>query len=919
MPDINSESLPLERISGLNPEIGCVVGEGFAREDIKALLLSQGYGFVGDAVLTVQELCIKITGILPDSVLAASARQEVLKFLFAEPRIVRSLPELNRMRRQRNFFRRLDTALQSGRMTFAHAQEEEVYEERLVQLLGPKELQNPVRKELRSLTFAYEAWLQGSSLVDLPVLIRTATQTLREGWPSDPSPLAALPVELISLAVPQPESLEREFWEVLGQHLKVRRIQSLSASPSTCRSAPEITWQRWHTLDDAAEALTDQLVAHSVHEYAILIPDIPAIRRSLRRALDSRGLTLADPRDPTRLRWDEGLKWALLPLEVVGRGFERESVLAFLRRSLDVATGLNDPLAWANEINERGIRQGLESYAGGKLADVHAQLLVLETTFKGRKTCAEWAACHVRYLRDHISEGDTHAWLLSFLQEMWKNFEADWIRIGQAEKKVPLLSVLERFQSRLSEASPPVERLKPREGIRLYRLQQAPVPLYSRANTRIWIFGMPSQYLEGEGLQSFWFTERERDTLSSEFAVRSSHRVREERIQILKDWISGAEQVVFLDAHYDSEGREIENLLPALRELSEGFALRENPDEMGAHPRFTKSYSAIRPPPAQELTLLPLTQYGSVQAPELTATEVDRASRCSFQALAYHRWKLRDLREPTTELWPDVRGNLLHEAVRILLKSVTPDGDFRVPPQEALDIAWGKRRPKGLIQSDRIESYLRSRLLNVLHVFCDKERDYLQKSGARPVSLENLNLRLDYPGFSIVGQPDRVDQNQHGLFIMDYKTSGTIPHGTEMIEQGYRLQLPFYAVALRNIADEQPVVGVQFIELDRKGGRKSGIFFKQFNGKESGKFTQARANSKSLVQIAQNANPNDTWDLLEESLIQVSEKILRGQYEARPRTAKREKECARCPVGDLCGLRRLVELGSDGEGEASSE
>ena len=53
---------------------------------------------------------------------------------------------------------------------------------------------------------------------------------------------------------------------------------------------------------------------------------------------------------------------------------------------------------------------------------------------------------------------------------------------------------------------------------------------------------------------------------------------------------------------------------------------------------------------------------------QISATALDFYSRCSFQALTYHVWKLKDVREPERELWREVRGNILHEALRLLFK-----------------------------------------------------------------------------------------------------------------------------------------------------------------------------------------------------------------------------------------------------------
>ena len=159
---------------------------------------------------------------------------------------------------------------------------------------------------------------------------------------------------------------------------------------------------------------------------------------------------------------------------------------------------------------------------------------------------------------------------------------------------------------------------------------------------------------------------------------------------------------------------------------------------------------------------------------EVRASHLDRYSRCSFQALAYHRWKLEDLIEPDSEIWPSEKGNLLHQAVKILVENRSENGTFKVLPQEALEQAWRAQPPRGLFRNDRIVRYVQAKLVKVLEAFCEKERTYVQHSQSKPILLDEGMVKLDLGDFSIIGQPDRVDENSSGLFVIDYKTSSQI-------------------------------------------------------------------------------------------------------------------------------------------------
>ncbi len=904
----------LNQVSGLRPQVWLSVGAGFAREDIKSLILSRGRGFVGDAVLNLQEIALKLTGIKKERLLNSFSRQEIFRVLLSDSRVIEQMPEVTRIKRQKNFLRRLDVAFQTARMAFAHSEEEEVYQDRLIQVLG----ENGLRNELRILSKAYEVWLEASSFLDLPLLLRSSIEVLKQGWPHTVSQ----PQEVVCLSIQNPESLEREFWDSMGQWVQVTAIRSWIPVRGAQREPSSILWSKWHTLDDAAEEIAEQISLQPeflLDSCAVLMPDLPVVRRSLKRALEFRNIPLADSRDPTRLKWDEVLKWALLPLEVVASQFERQTVISWLTRASSQSEFADSVSIWVEEINSRGIRRGLKSYEGGLLVDLHRRLQELERELGGRRTCREVGDHFLKVLKSNykieFKSDSSSAWILLFLEEVWGDLSEDLDRVGQAERKAPLLLWLERLQSRIRETSPPVDRVKARHGVQIYRLQQAPVTSWRH----LWILGLPPQWLEAPGVGSYWLTDREREILSSEFAVRSSHQIREERLEVLKAWIHASDQVTFFDAEYGVDGRERESIQPLLKEIESQLnqPFPSVPQICGAHPRFQKSYGAMTrsdrkvQPQAFKLPPLPLGLNGEV--PVLTATALDRMSRCSFQALGFHRWKLSDVREPDTELWPEVRGNLLHEAVRLLLKSMNSveyrvqkgSAVFSLTSAEALELAWQKKRPKGLIQSRRVEDYVKARLIQVLDVFCEKEIEYLGRSGAYPVSLDDLTIRAHYPKFTIMGQPDRIDQHSEGLFIMDYKTSGTLSHGSEMLEKGYRLQLPFYAVGLQKY-EKQPVIGLQFIELDRKGGRKNGIFFKTWNGSQEGSITRARADSKSLVTV----EPSEAWKILETFVIHDAETFVDGQFQASPRSAllgKKEQECIRCSLGDLCGFRRRME------------
>lgn len=891
--------IPSFELQGLKPRAWVCVGAGFSREDLKEYFLAQGISFVGEVFTSSTEIARKIIAAYQSTeapLIAALTRQEVLRTLIAEPRIAARLGEVRKLKRQRAFLPRLDRAIQMGRMSFLHWDEEAVYGERLALKYGL----NPLRDEIRLLAQAFEAWLEGSQLWDPPLLLRKATEILESaGWPAG----ANLPEKIYHFKNQASESLEHGFWQSLERLVLVEALGESTRGESE-PNPPKINHERWHTLDDASDCLAE-ILAQS-EEYSaqtVLIPDSPSVRRSLKRALSDYGVALADPRDPTRLRWEESLKSALLPLQMVARNFERSEVIAWI---LEQKNLFPESLATelVREINERGIVQGLGAYAGGKLNALSHELKKLFTALGGRRTCVEIATSHLDYLRARFSKTDENHWLVPFFEQVWEAFVSDLKILAQAEKKAPLLFWVERLSERVNQTASPVERLKPRQGIATYRIHQAPLT----PQKKIWILGMPSQWLSGEGSGDYWFSEKDREVLSSEFMVRSTIQIRQERIAALGAWFGTAVEITILDAIYDLDGKERETILPILEEAIAASGLAKDvlgeAVEKGCHSRWKNSFNPERALPPQNIELPPL---GPTVAglPEISATALDRYSRCGLQGLVFGRWKLWDTKEPDSELWPEVRGNLLHDAVRLLVESRAPDGKFAKNPLDCLDEAWAAHPPKGLLRGERVKAYAKRRLLAVLQAFCEKEHEYFTRAKVKTVALDNSNLRLDFPDFAVVGKPDRIDENEAGLFIIDYKSSSVSPHGCDMLEQGYRLQLPFYALAAQK-QFKKDVTGVQFVELTRAAGRSRGMFFKDHNGKEDGKFTQLRSNSKSLLDLL----PNDAWARLSTLLEAQARAFAQGRFMATP---KQKQECTQCMAADVCGYRRKSEGKSEGE------
>ncbi len=914
------------RVSGLEPSEWLVVESGISREEVKEFYLASGVGFVSSAIQDVAGLCRFILGPLvePKRILGAPSRQEVLRRILTERDFLEELPGIRRLRRQRDFYKKLDRAIQSARMTYGSPGEREAQEEKLREA----GLSGGLRTELLHIIEEYEAWLAKNSAWDSPRLLLAAIGAL-----SAPEIEFEFPERIRVLSPKTGESRNEAFFEELAKRVEIERVHvsDLLGSDFAAmeRAVPgeelATTWEAWHTVDDACDRLADGLLAEyragRLGESGVLLPDLPAIRRSLKRSLGERGLELRDPRDPTRLKWEESIKVALLPIDVVARRFRFDEVISLLHSSwvridADPEKEFAEKRKIHQEILDRGIRFGLENYSGDKLERIRAILELLHAAFSPRIRLEDAAQFHLAWIRRNE---DFEAWVHDFFESVWERFGQDLAVIGDSGRRAPILYWLERLRLRLQDATPPFEKIQYENGVEIFRLGQTPL----KYPEKLWCLALPPRYTTGESAGDYFYSDREREILSGHFQVRSGFMETEFRRKVLKFWIGHAREVIFVDANYDWDGRERESLAPLIQEL--GIPLLD-PEMRHSHPRWRASYLHPKRSPPRRIALPPLsTRLENGEIREISATAIEHTSRCEMQGLLQGRWKARDAKPSDLDIRGDSRGTLLHEAVKVLVESRSAEGEFAVTANDALEEAWRRRRPKGLFQGERIARFTKKKLVPILETFMEAETKYAQRSRTRILALEEPKLRYTVDlgpspdgdptaareQVAIVGYADRIDEHPDGLFIMDYKTSANSPTATQMVDLGYRLQLPIYAAAAANHFGK-PAIGVQFVPLDRSGARTRGIFFKAWNGKEEGSLTNARSNNASLLD----RDPGEVWGAVGEQVEAHTRRFLSGEVFVMPKQVKAGSpyaECDSCFVRDACGQRRFLDDVADDE------
>ncbi len=906
--------------SGLAPRVLLVTGAGFQRELIKDALIARVGAVAGKWILSPDQLALEILrdrGSVP-SLISPAGRQEFYRLLFSNRSVLAHYPSLRHLKRQDGFYRRLDQAVLACRDVIAHEQERDVLEERLQSLgLGSVEL----RREIVGLARALEGWMDSKGLADGPRLLGLGIEELlrRRAQGEVPAILSGREV-LFRFRVQDPQALEALFFDELASFLPLRDGMELFAAEPISASW---SWKRSHTLHDSAERLVSQLLARDWSRQVILIPDnAPDVRLALRRALQDAGIPEFDPRDPQELRISEAFKQVFAVLDCVAARWEPARVMSLLSATRSFSLDRPKLAAIQRKLAELGQRPGLESVLrvlGDRLPrPVVSRLRKWDSAFRGRMSFRELSEGHRDHCETEIADARIRAWLEKF----WIDFSEDLSRLDILETRFPLLLWMERIRGRVELSSPPVTAVKPADGVRIFRMSQANAVHHVM---ELWLLGLPASWLSPPTEADYYLGARERDQLSGEFAVRASRQLKESRKRALQSWISRAAAIEVLDHAYQLDGSESESIESLLLEL--GAPVGIPCETQGAHPRFLQSYGLVRKAVASVVELPPAASGEPVR---VSATALDAMSRCSFLGLPQARWKLLEREEADWELWPRVRGVLLHHAVEQLVRELESgaaasfaDGSAQSLVEQVWRSTWqgalARGEVSGWIRSPQLELQIERQSVLVLSRFLEKELEYRSRAGIRCVAAEeDARLTLSWVDSNgrpveVVGKADRIDEHPEGLFVLDYKTGAQAFKGGDIRDKGYRLQLPFYALAAR-AKFQKPVLGVQLVELTRDARRSVGLFPKRLNGKDPGMLTQLGKTNSGLFD----GDPDELWSKLDSRIREVMKEFAAGRFESRPTLGSRE--CTECRARLICGQARrewVEQAGADATGEAA--
>ena len=204
---------------------------------------------------------------------------------------------------------------------------------------------------------------------------------------------------------------------------------------------------------------------------------------------------------------------------------------------------------------------------------------------------------------------------------------------------------------------------------------------------------------------------------------------------------------------------------------------------------------------------------------ELSSSRLKTFLECKRRYYYHYIKKIADHQIPTEEITPWEIGEKLH----LSLKNIYHDKNFYTDEKELiLDL---QREVYKDIKDDEVLKFHMDLWLKRLHKFASSEVKRFGE-GFRVKELEK-SYKLDYNGFKLVGQIDRVDEKDGKLYVLDYKTGKITQPTKNSWENSTNFQLQFYKLLANSFdsayydLNKGEVVGESFFDekldlLDKK-------------------------------------------------------------------------------------------------------
>ncbi|HEX4156779.1 MAG TPA: PD-(D/E)XK nuclease family protein [Acidobacteriaceae bacterium] len=298
------------------------------------------------------------------------------------------------------------------------------------------------------------------------------------------------------------------------------------------------------------------------------------------------------------------------------------------------------------------------------------------------------------------------------------------------------------------------------------------------------------------------------------------------------------------------------------------------------------------PPPTSPLTedLIPdTTPLPPLPSPTLRggATVLKQQAACGFLAFAELRLNATSPEPTALGLDPSDRGNLVHRALEDFWKNTHSQAELRSLTAEernrrldhAIDFAFTKVAPAAELWSAAYIALQRERLRDLLSRWLDFE---LQRAPFTVLSNETKQ-DFDIGPLHLSLRPDRIDQVEGGLALVDYKTGASAKPANWLGDRPDDPQLPLYA-------------------LRTEPHQLKGLFFARLRpGKEMGWLGLASdASALSALKPRDYADLDARIDEWRTVLTTLAHNFASGRADVSPKSYA--VNCRRCGQRLLCRL-----------------